>query len=106
MQIAFKTISSLVSGFNNYSIYLLNNPVLEPYIRSLIDVIKIIKPNIKKIYLVEIGKDLSFKLIINIVKENKCALFTEILNMKKNNKNISEMIISMESLENILTSFR
>jgi ABC-type multidrug transport system ATPase subunit len=106
IQESFKIISSLVIGFANYSLYILNNPTLDPYIRSLIDVINRIKPNTTKIYLVEIGKDLSFKLIISIVKENKCALFTEILNMKNTNKQISEMIISMESLENILTSFR
>ena len=105
MQVTFQTICGLVIGFANYSVYLLNNPGLEPYLRALIDVINIIKVNTKRITLVEIGKDLSFKLILNIEQEKKCELFSEVLSMKNKNKLISEMIISMESLENILTSF-
>ena len=103
---AFKTISRLVIGFNNYSIYIYNNPALEPHIRALIDVINRIKDNTKSIILFEIGKDLSFKLIVKANPEKKQTLFTEVLSMKNNDNRISEMIISMESLENILTSFR
>ena len=102
----FETISGLVVGFSNYSVYFLNNPSTGPYLRELITVINKVKPNTKRIGLIEVGKDLSFKLIINIITENKKDLFTEILSMKNNNNNISEMFISMESLENILTSFR
>ena len=105
MQETFQIICGLITGFANYSVYILNNPSLEPYLRALIDVINKIKVNTKKIMLVEIGKDLSFKLIVNIVQEKKCELFSEVLSMKNKNKLISEMIISMESLENILTSF-
>ena len=56
----------------------------------------------------EIRKDLSFELILNIIQEKKDILFSDILNIKNNDKNISEIteiIISMESLENILSSF-
>ena len=98
-------ISRLVVGFSNYSIYIGNNPSMEPYIRALLNVINCIKEYTKHIVLVEIGKDLSFKLIVKAVPEKKGILFTEVLTMKNNNKAISEMIISMESLENILTSF-
>ena len=103
---AYRVISSLVMGFTNYSNYILNNPNFEPYIRTLIDIINKIKKNTKNILLVEIGKDFSFKLIVKAIPEKKQALFVEILNMKNNNNSISEMIISMESLENIMTSFR
>ena len=103
---SFKIISNLVIGFNNYSDYILNNPGFEPYIRNLIDIINRIKQNTKSILLVEIGKDFSFKLIVKAIPEKKKDLFVEILSMKNKNNSMSEMIISMESLENILTSFR
>jgi len=102
---SFETISGLIDGFNNYSNYIMNNPTLEPNIIALIDVIKKIKPNKKSIILAEIRKDLSFELILNIMQEKKHILFSDILNIKNNDKNISEIIISMESLENILSSF-
>ena len=106
IQEEFETLCGLINGFDNYSVYFLNNPSTEPYLRELINVIKRINESTKRISLVEVGKDLSFKLIINIISERKQALFTEILSMKNNNNVISEMFISMESLENILTAFR
>ena len=102
---AFEIISGLIDGFNNYSNYIMNHPTLEPHIISLIDVIKKIKSNTKSIILVEIRKDLSFELILNIIQEKKNLLFSDILNIKNTDKNISEIIISMESLENIMSSF-
>ena len=83
----------------------MNNQVLEPHIIALIDVIKKIKTNTKSITLVEIRKDLSFEMILNIIHERKNLLFSDILNIKNNDKDISEVIISMESLENILSLF-
>ena len=74
----------------------MNHPTLEPHIISLIDVIKKIKSNTKSIILVEIKKDLSFELILNIIQEKKNLLFSDILNIKNTDKNISEIIISME----------
>ena len=106
MEETLKTINSLVVGFTNYSVFLSSNPAIEPYIKALIEVINKINPYTNKIILIEIGKDLSFKLILNIKQEHKSIVFSEILSMKNTHKEISEMIISMESLENILTSFR
>ena len=83
----------------------MNNSTIEPHIIALRDFIKKIKPNVKSIILDEIRKDLSFELILNIIQERKYKLFNDILNYKNNDKNISEIIISLESLENILTSF-
>ena len=102
----YRIICGLVTGFTNYSNYIMNNPPLEPYLQALIDVINRIKDYNRKITLVEIGKDLSFKLVLNNIPDKKQLLFSEILGMKNKNNLISEMIISMESLENILTSFR
>ena len=76
------------------------------YLINLIEVINKIKPYTKKIILNEIGQDFSFEFTITIIPEQKKYLFTNILNIKNINKTISEMIISMESLENILTSFK
>ena len=102
----FETACNLIIGFNAYSTYILSNPPIEPYIRALIDVINKVYSNINKIILIEIGKDISFNLILSINQEQKSELFSEILSMKNRDKKISEMIISMESLENILTSFQ
>jgi ABC-type multidrug transport system ATPase subunit len=101
----FNTISGLVVGFKNYSLFINSNPAIEAYLRALIEVINRIKQYTVYIILVEIGKDLSFKLIVKAVPELKGALFTEVLTMKNKNNALAEMILSMESLENILTAF-
>ena len=102
---AFQIISDLIVGFSNYSNYIMNNPVLEPYIRSLITIVNKIKSNTKTIILAEIRKDLSFELILNIIQVKKHLLLSDILNMKNIDDKISEINISMDSLDNTLTSF-
>ena len=101
----FQTISGLIDGFSNFSNYMMNNPCLESLISALIIVVNKIKSNTKSITLIQIRKDLSFELMLNIIQERKYILFSDILNMKNTDNNISEIIISMESLDNILTSF-
>ena len=64
-----------------------------------------IKSYTKRIILAQIRKDLSFELILDIIKEKKYILLSHILNLKNTDKNISEINISMESLDNILSSF-
>ena len=100
----FNTICSLVAGFNNYSNFILQNQFIEPYLRALINVVQKIKDKTKQISLYIICKDYSFDLVIQIMEEKKKELFTDILNMKNEDKSIEEMSISMQSLENILTS--
>ena len=102
---AFQIISDLIVGFSNYSNYIINNPGLEPYIRSLITIVNKIKSNTKNIILAEIRKDLSFELILNIIQDKKHLLLSDILNMKNIDDKISEINISMDSLDNTLTSF-
>jgi len=101
----FQAISGLIDGFRNYSNFIINNPVLESHINALITVVNKIKYNTKKIILIQIGKDFSLELMLNIMQERKYILFSDILNMRNSDNNISEIIISMESLDNILTSF-
>ena len=103
---SFNTINGLVQGFDRYSNYILSNARMDFYLRPLIEIINSIKSYTTKIKLNEICKDFSFEFTISIIQEQKKNLFTKILNIKNMNKNISEMIISMESLENILTSFK
>ena len=102
----FNTISELVEGFEKYSNYILNNARMDFYLKNLIEVINKIKPYTKKIILNEIIQNFSFEFTIITMPDQKKYLFTNILNIKNRNKTISEMIISMESLENILTSFK
>ena len=103
---SFNTISGLVEGFQQYSNYILNNKRMDFYLQPLIEIIKSIKMYTNRIRLNKIAQDFSFELTIQIKQEQKKNLFTNILNLKNNNENITEMIISMESLENILTSFK
>ena len=100
----YNNISSLVEGVNKYYNYIFSNMTIEPYLKGIINIVNKINNNTNKIYLNEIGKDLSFELVIGIVKDKKKELFSEVLNMKNKDKTISEMSISMQSLENILTS--
>jgi ABC-type multidrug transport system ATPase subunit len=102
----FNTIKEYVDGFDIFENIILENKdlIVENYLNGLIKIVKKIKDKTKKISINEIGKDLSFELIIEIIKEKQKEIFTEILNMKNANKEISEINITMQSLENILTS--
>ena len=102
----FNTIKEYVDGFDIFENIILKNKdlIVENYLNGLIKIVKKIKDKTKKISINEIGKDLSFELIIEIIKEKQKEMFTEILNMKNVNKEISEINITMQSLENILTS--
>jgi ABC-type multidrug transport system ATPase subunit len=102
----FNTIKEYVDGFDIFENIILKNKdlIVENYLNGLIKIVKKIKDKTKKISINEIGKDLSFELIIEIIKEKQKEIFTEILNMKNANKEISEINITMQSLENILTS--
>ncbi len=75
------------------------------YIIKLIGVVDYIKDNIYKIELKDVGKDYSFELEIGISKEKQGEVFTQILTMKNNNHDVSEISINTDSLENILTQF-
>ena len=62
-----------------------------------------IRDKFTDIELQKINKDLSFEFKIHVNKEKQSELFIQILDMKNTNKLLSEINISMESLENILT---
>ena len=50
-----------------------------------------------------INKDFSFDFRIHVLKEKQSELFIQVLDMKNVNKKLSEISITMDSLENILT---
>ena len=102
----FNCVKELVDGFDVFETIILKNKnvCIENYLNGLIKVIRKIKNMTSKIIISSIGKDISFELVIEIIKEKQKELFTEILNMKNINKEIDEMNITMQSLENILTS--
>ena len=66
-------------------------------------IISLIKDKCAEIVLQKINKDYSFEFNIHVIKEKQSELFIQILDMKNTNKLLSEINISMESLENILT---
>ena len=84
--------------FENKSVY------VENYLIGLVKILKGIKDKTKKIVINDIRQDMSFELGLEIIKEKQKDLFIEILNLKNINKQISELSITMQSLENILTS--
>ena len=102
----FNNLKELVDGFDIFENIILNNKnvCIENYLNGLIKIVKNIRDMTKKIVINEIGKDMSFELIIEINKEKQKELFIEILNMKNINKEIDEINITMQSLENILIS--
>ena len=101
--IGVKEFSSDINGINNFSELINNNEELQEYIKELEKVIELIKDKTSEIILQNINKDYSFELTIHTIKEKQTELFIQILDMKNNNKFLSEINISMESLENILT---
>ena len=105
VQDEYNSIVNLVKGFNKYSNYIASNPIIALYIRELVKVVNEIKPNTYNIKLLQIEKDFSFELQIGILKEKQNALFSQILNLTKNNQKVAEVSINLESLGKILTSF-
>ena len=100
----FNQICSIINGFSNYSNYILANQFFEPYLIALINFVQKIRDKLKKVSLYLIGRDYSFELVIIIIDDKKKDLFCDILNMKNTDETIDELTISMQSLENILTS--
>ena len=100
----YNTIYGMVSNFDSYKDYIMSKPAVEPYIKALIKVIERIKDKTIEIKLDHFRKDFSFELVLKINKEKQKELFIEILDMKNKFNEIGEMNISMQSLENILTS--
>ena len=92
-----------INGIDNYTELINNNKELQLNVREVEKVIDLIKDKCSDIFLQKINKDYSFEFNIHVIKEKQSELFTQILDMKNNNKLLSEINISMESLENILT---
>ena len=106
VQDAYINITSMVRNFNNYSNYIISNPIIALYIKVLVEVIREIKDNTNGITLLLIEKDFSFLLEVQVLKERQKDLFSQIFGLKKKNKKIAEISINLESLGNILTLFR
>ena len=80
------------------------NVFVDNYLSGLVKILQRIKDKTKKISINDIRQDMSFELGLEIIKEKQKDLFVEILNLKNINKQISELSITMQPLENILTS--
>ena len=80
------------------------NVFVDNYLSGLVKILQRIKDKTKKISINDIRQDMSFELGLEIITEKQKDLFVEILNLKNINKQISELSITMQPLENILTS--
>ena len=100
---AFSNLSSMVNGFiiSNENMPDLEN--IKPHLIELEKVIESIKDKCSEIKFEKLNKDFSFEFKIKIIKEKQSDLFVQVLDMKNTNNLLSEISISMESLENILT---
>ena len=99
-------LKELVFGFDAFENNILENKNIyaENYLSGLIKILQRIKDKTKKISINDIRQDMSFELGLEIIKEKQKDLFVEVLNLKNINKQISELSITMQPLENILTS--
>ena len=100
---AFSNLSKEVKWFNLQQNNLPNLESIKPYVIELYQVIDSIKDKCSEITFQKLNKDFSFEFKINIKKEKQSDLFVQVLDMKNTNNLLSEISISMESLENILT---
>ena len=72
---------------------------------KLLGVLQCVQDKCQMIELIGINRDLSFELNVHVVEEVKGALFAQVLAMKSNVKEISEISINMKSLEDVLTKY-
>ena len=98
-----ENISKNIINFNQFTNGLMGIENIRPYIIEFDKVISSIKDKCSDIILLRINHDYSFELNIKTIKEKQSELFTQVLDMKNKNNLLSEISISMESLENILT---
>ena len=98
-----ENMSSSINGLNNHLQFVKNHPDIQDYLKELVKVIDLIRDKCYEFALQKINKDYSFEFNIQVIKEKQSELFTQVLDMKNVNKLLSEISISMESLENILT---
>ena len=100
---AFSSLSSMVKGFNISNNNMPDIESIKLYLIELEKVIVSIKDKCSEMKFEKLNKDFSFEFKIKIIKEKQSELFVQVLDMKNNNNLLSEISISMESLENILT---
>ena len=98
-----KNLSDMIKEFNACYNNIIKMENIKPYIIELGKVINSIKDKCEEIYLQKINNDFSFEFNIKIIKERQADLFIQVLEMKNTNNLLSEISISMESLENVLT---
>ena len=101
----FNDIKELIE-FHDFPDYVINYPNIHLYLKTLIEIIKKLKLKTERIILDKVGKDLSFEFMLVLIKDKKKDIFCDIMTLKNSYKMVSEIVISLESLENILISFK
>ena len=96
-------LSSIIKDFDKFNNFILDNPQITDYLSPLLPLIETIKDNCSEIKIININNDFSFDFNVQVSKENKNKLFTQIFKIKNENKLLSQIDISTDSLENILT---
>ena len=94
---------SIIADCNQLELALKRNNKINGIYSKLREVLMSVTKYFSNIKVEEVGVDMSFNFLVNVIKETQGQLFAKILNMKNTNKNISIISISMQSLENVLT---
>ena len=104
-QIQLKNESFKIEGFDKFKESILSHQEIHYYVNLLIDFINQIEQYSLKIKLIEVKVFYSsFKIEVILKEKIKKYFFIELMNIKNKNNEISELIITTESIENIIVS--
>ena len=89
----FYDVLALIEKVDKYNEYIYNVLKINIYLKALINIINTIKEYTYKIKLINIGNNLVFTLVVGIKKEKQKEFYSTIFNIKKQNKEISNLLI-------------
>ena len=100
----FDELKQYVNDVDKLEGYAVNNKDIKKYRNHLIEIFKILKQEHIMITFLDVGPDFSFWFNIKVGSDKQGELFAKVLQMKYSTmKEIGEINLTMETLENILT---
>ena len=90
-------------AYDRCLMYVKDIPKVLSYLRKILSFYESVHTKVSKCTLIDIRRDLSFEIVLNIIESMQSELFAQILTMKESSNDIAELTISMVPLENIFT---